>query len=100
MSNKKLEINPALFSIGGFSKTIQRSLAIEESGKKIYWSIPYYRVKRSLIYRKNDTEMATLARKLHTKMDADSFSNADADIIMTDLPPNSIIITIYPTRFI
>jgi ABC-type amino acid transport substrate-binding protein len=84
--------NDCTLAIGGFSKTIQRSLAIEEAGKKIYWSIPYYRVKRALIYRKNDTEMATLASKLHTKMGADSFSNADADVIMTDLPPNSIII--------
>lgn len=79
-------------SIGGFSKTIQRNLAIEESGKKIYWSIPYYRVKRSLLYRKSDHEMRQLADNIHAKMVIDKFSNADADDIMLKLPPNSVII--------
>ena len=79
-------------SIGGFSKTIQRNLAIEESGKKIYWSIPYYRVKRSLLYRKSDVEMRQLADNIHAKMVIDKFSNADADDIMLKLPPNSVII--------
>ena len=79
-------------SIGGFSKTIQRNLAIEESGKKIYWSIPYYRVKRSLLYKKSDTEMQQLADTIHAKMVIDKFANADADDIMLKLPPNSVII--------
>jgi hypothetical protein len=82
-------------AIGGFSKTRQRENQIkkdQKSGalkKNIFWSIPYYHVKRTLIYKKNDAEMIALAKQFE---DASKVSNNELNRVMHDAPPNSIFV--------
>jgi len=92
--------NDCDLAIGGFSKTEQREQEIKQDQdngtltKQIYWSIPYYHVQRTLIYKKSDKEMAQLAEKF-----VEAFKRGDKELnsVMHDAPPNSIFIATFPS---
>lgn len=87
--------NDCNLAIGGFSKTEQRERQIKQDQddgtltKNIYWSIPYYHVQRTLIYKKNDAAMVDLAQQF-----VEAFKRGDRELnsVMHNAPPSSIFI--------
>jgi len=87
--------NDCNLAIGGFSKTEQREQQIKQDQdngtltKNIYWSIPYYHVQRTLIYKKNDAAMVDLAQQF-----VEAFKRGDRELnsVMHNAPPSSIFI--------
>lgn len=87
--------NDCNLAIGGFSKTEQREQQIKQDqdngtlAKNIYWSIPYYHVQRTLIYKKNDAAMVDLAQQF-----VEAFKRGDRELnsVMHNAPPSSIFI--------
>jgi hypothetical protein len=87
--------NDCNLAIGGFSKTEQRERQIKQDQdngtltKNIYWSIPYYHVQRTLIYKKDDAAMVDLAQQF-----VEAFKRGDRELnsVMHNAPPSSIFI--------
>lgn len=72
---------------GGLADSFQR----QREG--IYWTIPHFTVKRSMVYLKSDSYLTKLKRQIYGEMNAnDTLSEST---LMTKLPPNSRIIATY-----
>lgn len=84
-------------AIGGFSRTPQRDNDIDlyeranlQQNIHITWTIPYYFIQRTLLFKKSDEAMVKLQIRVHNLMT--QIGDEAANKAMTELPAGSIII--------